>query len=348
MINERRNFYRLLNVQPDATLSVITGSYRVLMRKLHRYADQNFADAQAHLLNTALIVLQDPLKRSIYDRQLRRQYSIRKLSLGSFASRSVAPRPVTPPHGQEDELVPGNRRNYYRILQIQPDAAIEVIIASHTVLTGYPLQNPDLLNEAFAALANPAGRIRYDSFLAGCVNPQPERPQSAHQYGALIPATNITTRKNRCTQPETATTLRHCVFCHMPFVYELALYPDALCLECRSPLPITITMSQTEPPMQKHRACERASTAGSLAFYLRWPDTPRHGVLQNLSPKGMGFLTRSPLDVNGIIKIETPHFNAVAEIARIQAAKEGYISAGARFLTVKFTQERGNFIVAYA
>lgn len=343
MINERRNFYRLLSVQPDASLSVITGSYRVLMRQLHRCADQDYANAQAHLLNTALIVLQDPLKRSIYDRRLRKQYPIRKLSLGSFASRRV-----TRLHGQEGKIVCGNRRNYYRILQIQPDASTAVIIASYAVLTGYPLQNQDLLNEAFTVLANPAIRIRYDSFLSGSANPQPEQSRSAPHYGALVPGININTRNHPCTRPETTTFLRHCVFCHTPFVHQLALYPDVLCLECRSPLPIRITMDQTGLCMQKHRACERASATGSLAFYLRWPDRPCHGVLQDLSPKGMSFLTRSPLGVSDIIKIETPHFSAVAQVAHIQAAKEDSVLVGACFLTVKFAQERGNFLVAQA
>lgn len=343
MINERRNFYRLLNVQPDAALSVITGCYRVLMQQLHRCVDQDYANARAHILNTALIVLQDPLKRCIYDRRLRKQYSIRKLSLGSFASK-----PATHALGQEGKMAAGNRRNYYRILQVQPDAPTAVIIASYAALADYPLQNQDLLSEAFAVLANPAIRLRYDNFLSGSANPQPEQSPSTPRYGALVPRVNINTRKHPCTRPETTTALHHCVFCHTPFVYQLTFYPSALCLECGSPLPIATIIDQTGLCSQNHRACERTSAVGSLAFYPCWPDTPRHGVLQDLSPKGMGFLTRSPLGVSDVIKIETPHFSAVAEVIRIQQAEDGYVSAGARFLTVKFTQERGNFLVAQA
>jgi hypothetical protein len=343
MINERRNFYRLLNVQPDATLSVITSCHRVLMQKLHRCVDQDYANTRAHILNTALIVLQDPLKRSTYDRRLRKQYSIRKLSLGSFASK-----PATHALGQEGKIASGNRRNYYRILQIQPDAPTAAIIASYTALADYPLQNQDLLSEAFAVLANPAIRLRYDDFLAGRIHPRPEQSPSASQYGALIRRINVSTSKHPCTQSETTAALYHCVFCHTPFVYKLTLYPSASCLECGSPLPIATIIDQSGLCSQNHRACERTSAAGALAFYLCWPDTPRHGVLQDLSPKGMGFLTRSPLGVGNVIKIETPHFSAIAEVMRIQQAKDDYVSAGARFLTVKFTQERGNFLVAQA
>jgi hypothetical protein len=342
MIKERRNFYRLLSAQPDAPLAVITSSYRVLMRELHLRADQDSADAQAYSLNTALIVLQDPLKRSIYDSQLRRHHSIRKLSLGSFASEQV-----TRLHGQDGKIVSGNRRNYYRILQIQPDASMAVIIASYNVLTSYPFQNSDVLNDAFAVLVNPILRMRYDSLLAGSAKPQPAQLQSARQHDALIPGIDANTRGHPRTQPDITTVLRHCVFCHTPFVYQLGLYPNALCLECHSPLSIAIARDKGLF-LQKHRACARACADGSLAFYRHWPDTPRHGVLQDLSPKGMRFLTRSPLDINDIIKIEASRFNAVAEVAHLQHTKEDYVSAGVRFLTIKFAQERGNFIVAHA
>lgn len=343
MIKERRNFYRLLSAQPDATLAVITSNYRVLMRELHLCTDQDSADAQAYLLNTALIVLQDPLKRSIYDRQLRKHHSIRKLSLGSFASKQV-----TGLHGQNGKIVSENRRNYYRILQIQPDASMAIIIASYNVLTNYPLQNPDMLNEAFAVLTNPAIRMRYDDLLADSANLQPAQLPSARRHDALVPGIGANIREHPCTRPDTTTPLRHCVFCHTPFVFQPGFYPDALCLECYSPLSVAIATDQTGLFMQKHRACARTSVAGSLVFYLHWPDTPRHGVLQDLSPRGMRFLTRSSLDVDDIIKIEASRFNAVAEVAHFHQTKEDHVSVGVRFLTIKFAQERGNFIVAHA
>lgn len=339
MIKERRNFYRLLSVQPDAPLTVIYACYHVLLQRLRLCGDQDFADAQAYSLNTALAVLQDPLKRGVYDYQLRQQYPIKKLSLGSFASGSVKSA-----SGKNGKTVSKNRRNYYRVLQVQPDASIAIIIASYNALTQYPFQNLALLDEAFAILANPAIRTRYDALLAESACPESGQLQPANHDAAAAPETPTCAATHPRAQPHAATALRHCIFCYTPFAYQPPPYPNDQCLECHSPLPIT----HNEQSIQKHRAYERIGVTGSLKFYLYWPDTPRHGLLQDLSPKGMRFLTHIPLTAQDIIKIEAPHFKAVAEVAHIQPIKEKYLSIGVRFLVIKFAQQHSNFIVAHA
>lgn len=339
MIKERRNFYRLLSVQPDAPLVVIYASYHILLQKLRLCADQDFADAQTCSLNTALAVLQDPLKRGVYDHQLRKQYPIRKLSLGSFASGSVKSM-----RGKDSETISKNRRNYYRVLQIQPDASISLMIASHRALAQYPFQNLDLLDEALAVLANPAIRTRYDALLAGDTAPESKQLQPANHGAAVVPGTHARAATHLPIRSHATTVLRHCVFCHTPFAHPLTPYTSDQCLECCSPLPI----EHNELCMQKHRTYERTDIAGSLEFYLYWPDTPHCGLLQDLSPKGMRFLAHTPLGTQDIIKIEAPHFKAVAEVAHIQPIKEKYLSVGVHFLAIKFAEKRGNFIVAHA
>ena len=76
IMKERRNLYRTLYAQPDAPLAVIKANHRILMQKLKLHPDQGFADLQASLLNTAYTVLQDPLKRADYDRQLQKRHPI--------------------------------------------------------------------------------------------------------------------------------------------------------------------------------------------------------------------------------------------------------------------------------
>ncbi len=341
MIKERRNYYRLLNVQPDAPLTVIYACHHALLQKLRLCDDQDFADTQASSLNTAWAVLQDPLKRSAYDYQLRQLYPIKKLSLGPFASGSVQSA-----SRKNGETVSKNRRNYYRILQIQPDAPMSIVIASHAALTHYPFQNLALLDEAFAILANPAIRTRYDASLAGNAYPKPRQLQPANRYAVV--AVHAYTTAHPPIQSRATTALHHCVFCYTPFAHQLPPYPSDQCLECHSPLPD----AHDEQPTQKHRAYERTGATGSLEFYLYWPDTPRRGLLQDLSPKGMRFLTHIPLAALDVIKIEALHFHAVAEVAHIQPTKEKHpekqLSIGVRFLAIKFAQKHSNFIVAHA
>jgi curved DNA-binding protein CbpA len=72
---ERRDPYRILQVQPDADLDVVKAAYRVLARKLHPDAgspldatrERKMAD-----LNWAYSVARDPVKRSVWESDRRR------------------------------------------------------------------------------------------------------------------------------------------------------------------------------------------------------------------------------------------------------------------------------------
>lgn len=351
-MTERRNFYRLLSVQPDAPLSVIQATHRVLMQNLHQLADQEFAEKQACLLNTALSVLEDPIKRAVYDRQLRKHFPIKQLSLGAFAPGIVNnfTRPANAPYVK-------NQRNYYRILQIQPDASLPVIIASYSALIKYPFQNIELLDEAYAVLANPAVRIRYDAFLTGSrsIHIQDnarDREQSKPLLTAFSVSSGIEAPANPVHEPATHTiiqsqasaSLRHCVFCYTAFANQLAVYQSNHCPQCNSPLPD----EHDRPVKLKQRAHRRLDADGLLDFYLFWPDTPYQATLQNLSPSGLRFLTEASLDTGDTIKIDAPNFKAVAEVAHIQHIEGNRKAVGARFLAIQFTHERGNFVVARA
>jgi curved DNA-binding protein CbpA len=72
---ERRDPYRILQVQPDADPDVVKAAYRVLARKLHPDAgtpldkpgEQRMAD-----LNWAYSVVRDPVKRVVWESDRRR------------------------------------------------------------------------------------------------------------------------------------------------------------------------------------------------------------------------------------------------------------------------------------
>ena len=71
-MKNRRNYYRVLQVQPDAPLEVIKASYRTLMQKLKHHPDLGGDHSNATFLNEAYAVLCDPHKRADYDRKLAR------------------------------------------------------------------------------------------------------------------------------------------------------------------------------------------------------------------------------------------------------------------------------------
>ena len=81
---ERRNFYRILHIQPDASFAVIRESYRVLMQAHESRSDLREADWDSGLLNIAYKTLQDPQLRATYNRELLKRYPIKTLSQGAF------------------------------------------------------------------------------------------------------------------------------------------------------------------------------------------------------------------------------------------------------------------------
>jgi curved DNA-binding protein CbpA len=72
MATERRNLYRILNVQPEAPQEVIKASFRALMGSMRAHPDLGGDHEMAARLNAAYQVLGDPQRRSAYDQSLRR------------------------------------------------------------------------------------------------------------------------------------------------------------------------------------------------------------------------------------------------------------------------------------
>ena len=68
-MENRRNYYRILHVQPDAPTEIIKSSYRTLMQKLRMHPDLGGDQWNATLINEAYQTLMDAARRAEYDRQ---------------------------------------------------------------------------------------------------------------------------------------------------------------------------------------------------------------------------------------------------------------------------------------
>ena len=72
---ERRDPYRILQVQPDADPDVVRAAYRVLARKVHPDAGAHASEAESQRmadLNWAYGVVRDPAKRAQWETNRRR------------------------------------------------------------------------------------------------------------------------------------------------------------------------------------------------------------------------------------------------------------------------------------
>ena len=71
-MNDKRSYYEILHVQPDAPKEIIQSSYRTLMQQLNAHPDRGGDNQLAALINRAYAVLTNDTKRSEYDRELQK------------------------------------------------------------------------------------------------------------------------------------------------------------------------------------------------------------------------------------------------------------------------------------
>lgn len=94
-MENRRNLYRILHVQPDAPEEIIQSSYRTLMMKLRRHPDLGGDHFTATLINEAYAVLSDPARRAAYD-EAWRSVAARPAAAAEPAAVTPAPAPACP------------------------------------------------------------------------------------------------------------------------------------------------------------------------------------------------------------------------------------------------------------
>lgn len=331
---ERRNFYRILHVQPDAPMTVIKESYRILLQKLRIHPNLSSLDLNESLLDIAYNTLRDPFKREAYDLELLKRYHIKTLSQGAFGPNTN----IEVEKQKNERNAQLIQRNYYRILQVQPDAPITTITASYQALKKDSSQEIALLDEAYRVLSNLEARKQYDAIFAGSLFHAAGKSAQEKTTPTGLPAEVKSTRQF-ALESYRAVITHYCSFCKTPYVPQTNIYQSESCLECASPLLVL----QQEKLESSRRTMMRINVRGEFVFYLFWPGRPYQGIFQDLSPTGIRFLTGVMLDSNDIIKIDAPNFQAVAEVTHKRYEGEG-ISVGTRFIAVKFDQQHGNFV----
>ncbi len=123
MNKNRRNYYRILQAQPDASQEAIKNNYRTLLQKLRLHPDLGGEDWNASLINKAYSILRHPVKRAAYDRELLSQHHISTLSQGHL-SRSRASVKTHERLFSKDGR--GNKRNYYPLDRVKNTAGFRV------------------------------------------------------------------------------------------------------------------------------------------------------------------------------------------------------------------------------
>ena len=230
-----------------------------------------------------------------------------------------------------------NRRNYYRVLHVQPDAPAEVVKAAYRVLISrhHPDQGGDheltvLLNEAWAVLGDPVKRAAYDAKRARAgVRPR----TGAEARAEPRPARRASTDSAR-------TPTDSCPFCGMT-----ALPTDAACRRCTSPL-TRVQRQAASSTAGERRRLPRVSRADWGTIKPTWQSDALDIRLRNLSLGGVSFYVGVPLDPGAHVRVTAAAFDAVIEVISCRRSDAIFVVQAA-FVTVRFV-ETGGFVYTRA
>jgi len=247
-----------------------------------------------------------------------------------------------------------NRRNYYRILHVQPDAPDEIIKSSYRTLMQRLKRHPDLggdhwnaalINEAYRVLMNPASRERYDHerqliFRESSIGPADKPENDPVDETQNSPAADTAPATDPDPDPA-------CRFCLSPHDRSDLDDPDAVCPNCASPLH---PASEWRLEHKGQRAINRIPACLTIEYYTTWPQHDACvGRTLDVSPNGMRFMSNRRLGEGRRVKIDSDIINAIALVSHCQ--RDGDTSrwiVGVAFETLRLKRSQGAFFSAEA
>jgi len=238
-----------------------------------------------------------------------------------------------------------NRRNYYRILQIQPEAPPEVVKASWRALMHGARMHPDLggdtqaaalINEAYAVLGDPVRRRAYDRMLDLTRTRSNARgPRSATDPR---PAT-------RRVDPTGWRTERCCPLCRAPL--PPALRAEARCSRCDAPLSTPPAPGGTERELLGRRTAIRRARSDAAALVADWRGAGIDARLVDLSVGGASLVSSFQVTPGHAVRVITPSIDGVARVVACHRSGS-YWRVRVQWLTVRPLESRGVYVRATA
>ena len=265
--------------------------------------------------------------------------------------------------------MPENRRNYYRVLHVQPEAPPEVIKASwralmHT-LRGHPDLGGDhataaLINEAYAVLSDPERRRAYDRLVdvtrlrASAASPRvadgaPPRPGSrtgGDAGGTRAGAAPGASRGSPPRQDPTAwRRARCCPMCRQALPAELRA--DTRCTRCDAPLSPAPNPIATERELFGRRSTTRRLRTDAAALHVDWRAAGIGARLIDLSTGGAGLVSAAPVAAGTAVRVITGGLDAVAHVIACHRLQDHW-RLRVQWLTSRPLGTRGVYVSAVA
>jgi curved DNA-binding protein CbpA len=240
-----------------------------------------------------------------------------------------------------------NRRNYYRVLHVQPDAHPAVIRTAYRTLMQTLRLHPDLggdgaaaslITEAYAVLSDPVRRAQYDAQL------DLRRARAASGPPTDDTGSDGPPRAKALRAPAPWPANGHIAAC--PFCAAALPAPGhrpPRCAGCASPL--------TPPPSAGHitasrRAFERQHVHTTAEYFLRGDAAPRPATLRDFSPHGAQLTAAEATPLGQTLALKTQLFDALARVVECQPAPpaSGQWLLRLEFLTLALTAPTGSLV----
>jgi len=237
-----------------------------------------------------------------------------------------------------------NRRNYYRILHIQPDAPAAIIKASYRTQMQKLRVHPDLggdnwnaslLNEAYQVLSNPNTRSAYDKEYFGNRENIGTKVRQRARHGPSH------TQRNP-VEDHVELDPAACPFCNTARPATSAYAEPGNCSGCDAPLEVANTLRLAD---SSKRAIERICHREAVTIYLSPDGDGQCGQVRDLSPNGMQLQCSLPLRENQVIRISCNTLSASGRVTFCNRGMTGEVFvAGVQFLTLRFHARTGTFL----
>ncbi|MFN0304141.1 MAG: DnaJ domain-containing protein [Burkholderiales bacterium] len=227
-----------------------------------------------------------------------------------------------------------NRRNFFRILYVQPDAPPAIIKASYRTLMGPLKQHPDLggdhenaslINEAYDVLSDPVRREAY-----------------ARTYRvAWTRAPAADAKSEPASDPFTWAKHRTCPFCGTKLPRSINV--DTRCDRCACSLAQPVKHATRGRELLGRRSGQRIAKGDPAILYPNWRANPVAVRLRDISLGGLSLYAGVALPVGQPIRIVGARLDAVALIVSTRRQQHEWL-INTRLLTVRFAQKAGVFV----
>lgn len=242
-----------------------------------------------------------------------------------------------------------NRRNFYRILHIQPEAPGEIIKASYrglmTKLNAHPDRGGDnetaaLINQAYAVLGDPLKRKKYDEML----HSRYRQEDSTFSYDKTGASTTGRSNTYQAYSKSAGTSGQRdqntCIFCNTEIFQGTASF----CMQCESPLTPAYSITTNRIcELFGRRTVPRISKTGTLTIYFSWPHPGYPAWLRDLSRIGFCILTTYAPKTGQNIKFNSVFLNGIARVVAVRSYGN-FFAVHATFLTAEFVAKTGVFV----